>query len=509
MDGDWDLKSWKPTGKVVNIWRKLGIQGTPPSEMIEMRSVNVQECTKEITRLPHDLDAWLIRATSLSELGYIDLAAVDYYKTLKLAQIALDPEQASNPISFSARFIVGMLMLLENGPGWNIAKNMDQKIAGIEFACCINLIHILEDFTAFWDACRVCEEFNATVSKRPQWKSDPNWGLPGQAEFYKRYPAKLLHITDEIEIEGRRGGMVILRKWPWMKSFRFVRDKALLNEINAELKVCSGMIEVRKSSMEYGISSAKTKKQKKKADESLDFLGIFAKKDIGIGETFLVDRPLFATSSVVTPQQCCHCFENLPSTRVVSCANCITKYCSSKCMMEAQNTYHKPLCGRDFSWVHYRYSPDMSKTNGILLKLLASSIQNGIHPLEHPLIVRLTANYTGDNTDTWSLANVANQIKMVEQLGIDVYADLRFDTWVLGVIGARISNNAIGGNDRLIVRPHHSLFNRSCETYTDMRPIGGVGKSLEMEMVAVRPIKKGEEIFIEYFDCEDLPRALR
>ena len=478
-------------------------------------------------RLPYDLDAWLIRATALSELGYIDLATADYFKTLKLAKLALDPEQASNPISFSVRFIVGMLMLVEKGPAWDtemIAKDVDQKIAATELACYINLVQILKDFTAFWDAIKLCEELNATAPKRPQWASDPYWnqcsinhykGIPSQlAQFlrHKKKSSQLIAVTDEIEIEAKRGGVVVVRKWPWMDSSGFTRGEWLLKLINKELKEVSlGMIEVRKSLIRDGLGAAKTKKQKGQSVNGFDVLGLFARRDIARGETFLVDKPMFAATRLPKPRQCSHCLEDIPfpSDFSYSCLNCTTKYCSPQCFLASQLNYHKPLCGKDFSWIHDRYSPGWSITNGLLLKILAHCIRMDIHPLEHPLVARLTANYENNNTETWSLENLSNQIKMLEQLGINVYSDLRFDTWVLSVICARISNNAIISGHKLILRPHYSLLNHSCERYVDAELSEEEGEALDMETIAVRPIKKGKEIFTEYFACEGLDRAVR
>ena len=80
------------------------------------------------------------------------------------------------------------------------------------------------------------------------------------------------------------------------------------------------------------------------------------------------------------------------------------------------------------------------------LRILAVCVQSKTHPLEHPLIARLTPLYDEYVYRRWSLSNnIVMPIKILQQLGVDTYADLRYDTWILQTLWARnITNVQIG-----------------------------------------------------------------
>lgn len=95
---------------------------------------------------------------------------------------------------------------------------------------------------------------------------------------------------------------------------------------------------------------------------------------------------------------------------------------------------------------------------------------------------------------------------MLEQIGIDVYSDLRFDTWVMAVLKACITNNVTeseSGN-KMSLWPYYSLFNHSCDPNVTERVSGG-----SMVLYATRPIKKGEELYVSYVPMGNMPRQMR
>ena len=77
----------------------------------------------------------------------------------------------------------------------------------------------------------------------------------------------------------------------------------------------------------------------------------------------------------------------------------------------------------------YRFAfPD--HTPVFLIRFLAMIIQTGCDPLEHPVISPLMPHKLSKSK--WSLNGmVSGPIKSLQILGIDVFADSRFDTWVL------------------------------------------------------------------------------
>lgn len=69
------------------------------------------------------------------------------------------------------------------------------------------------------------------------------------------------------------------------------------------------------------------------------------------------------------------------------------------------------------------------------LRVLAISVQADCHPLQHPLIARLTPQYKSDMAIAWRLKDfITGPIAILQILGVDVFADLRYDTWVLQTI---------------------------------------------------------------------------
>ena len=66
------------------------------------------------------------------------------------------------------------------------------------------------------------------------------------------------------------------------------------------------------------------------------------------------------------------------------------------------------------------------------LCILAVCVQSGTRPLKTPLIARVTPLCDDENRRRWSPSNdITMPIKVLQQLGVDTYADSRFDAWVL------------------------------------------------------------------------------
>jgi hypothetical protein len=141
----------------------------------------------------------------------------------------------------------------------------------------------------------------------------------------------------------------------------------------------------------------------------------------------------------------------------------------------------------------------------ILLRVLAIIVQadnqgkHPLHPLHHPVVNCLTPNYSS-GSDPWTyIEDIIYPVQMLQTLGIDIFADLRYDTWVIRTIRNRVRNNVskFNGSDSvfLCLNPLYSLLNHSChpnmrwEFKDDLSPI---------HMYAERDIKRGEELCISY-----------
>lgn len=92
---------------------------------------------------------------------------------------------------------------------------------------------------------------------------------------------------------------------------------------------------------------------------------------------------------------------------------CDAKFCSRECVDSARASYHYAICGKDFKWLEKSSAPSSEmaadyQNDGVLwLGILATCVQSGLHPLDHPLIAGLTPNYEGDENvpRRWLLAD--------------------------------------------------------------------------------------------------------
>ena len=129
-------------------------------------------------------------------------------------------------------------------------------------------------------------------------------------------------------------------------------------------------------------------------------------------------------------------------------------------------------------------------------------------PLEHSIVAQLCVPYSPFNYIPFNYQkHIVRPITMLESLGVDVFADLDYDTWILLTIQHRLRNNQIaltGPNGR----PGHRLsqlyafFNHSCEPNVTGEPDSEGGTTLVMK--ATRRIGSGEELFVSYLGQQSL-----
>lgn len=313
-------------------------------------------------------------------------------------------------------------------------------------------------------------------------------------------------------------GMIMFLAYPFTPSKYLSRQEDVVTSAQVLFRNASSKCKLSYSSVRMGNTSS-------------DILGVFATCDIASSEQLLEDSTIFAAStfSASAPSTlatrwfegfklavCDNCFGGIFSDMAVSPDCCKTEYCSKHCQDTALFNYHKVLCGKNFEWL-YEESRKLPKTvslNGPLwLRILATCVQSGLHPLDHPAIARLAPLYSR-NGRRWSFVNnIRHPILILQQLGINPFNDFRYETWVLHTIWARIVNNQEehlepvleGGNFSLrCINPMYSFFNHSCEENAawdvggnSKGPSSCFGGSTKV-LYAERPIKKGEEICVSY-----------
>ena len=136
----------------------------------------------------------------------------------------------------------------------------------------------------------------------------------------------------------------------------------------------------------------------------------------------------------------------------------------------------------------------------------------GLRPLEAPLINRMTAMYEGSVLRRFSMVrDILRPMTILKQLGIDVYANHDFDTWVLQTLMIHISNNCrqynSGGRFGIAINPLYTFFNHSCKPNVSHRVFDGRSNST-LRMVTTQNVKAGQELFITYLNEEDLDKPV-
>jgi hypothetical protein len=271
---------------------------------------------------------------------------------------------------------------------------------------------------------------------------------------------------------------------------------------------------------------------------SVDDFEIVATRDIAAGETVLVDRQMIATtdSSANTQQLCSYCCNYLPD-QLESTATDLRLFCSTHCLKSAlQRDYPTTLSGKMARSDERLFGPTLLLPR-LLATYLESPSQSSCDILSHPLVSRWKGDYRDSVAFPFSFEmHIKQPISILENLGVNVFADNRFDTWIMLNILNRISSNMLKRDlDPILLEPEgyltppdsphvnsraltstsgllkpvnitvHSLgylltlFNHSCSPNVDIEPRPG-GTSIR----ANKRIKEGEELCVSYVHPEQL-----
>ena len=370
---------------------------------------------------------------------------------------------------------------------------------------------------------------------------------------------KQLPATSQVDADEQiKFGFVSFRQYPFMQQEYIHRSARLIASANARLMAINAPCILRASSFgSLAASSAlapppkslgpwKSFKQLFGLTTESDTLGLFATSAIQKGDVILKDSTTWAANTLTSAVQASFLGRMIPMSRCENCCGvtpvrqntiyqsqcCNTTYCSNSCRETAKATYHQALCGKDFSWLTNKQQlagvkstpAGFSETdNQMWLRILATCVQSGLYPLEHPSIAALTPNYESEDDvgRRWSLASYIDvPQRILTTLGVDIFKDHRYETWVLQTIWARMMNNQRGAVARAFngsivrrsVNPLYSFINHSCEPNAEARGIEEtytpkdtpvVGSSA-LAIFATRDIKPGEEICISYIDENQL-----
>ena len=483
------------------------------SKPVLFNAQRLQKNTRALLDLPYEPGLWLLRAQLLLGLGYPELAAGDAYKARLLVEAGM---RYDTHLGMKVRLHYGMSLCLrwhhrfdpalgglvsEVVSAGNVAEELSSGLRGYEQQAWSILIIALQHLDCIEENHRLAQTAATKFGPGDEYDAGP-W-----SQDYIRFLSHLLKAKQEackVHVELAEdaflakkvmlNGSVLIRRYPWMKMDTHLkeRDADALDDLLAVTS--NGQCRVRKSNV-VG------------AD-----LGVFATKAIPRDGEVLVDHTYMAATSEAG--RCLTCCEKLPA------GSQSDLFCSQKHRERAQEIF-AVVANNDTIDTHELHNSGLVRHNArnpltellllrrflaVTVHALTNSDKEWEHPLAVPEVNRLAANDKGTTPLPWNfLQAIVLPNRMLEGLGIDIFADQRFDTWVIHTICYRINNNqAVGyldgfhGQDAPCVQgvyPCHSLFNHSCEpnvSYDD-HPT----KAAQI-MKAKRDIAEGEELYIAY-----------
>jgi hypothetical protein len=303
------------------------------------------------------------------------------------------------------------------------------------------------------------------------------------------------------ESEYRRSGHILSQSYPWMDSELFSRGADVVASVQQQISRASW------SRCRLGRSSVREGKLSLDRSENFsEVFGVVATEDLGRNEILLADHT--ALSAVDDPADRCPCCCGILTVNFVTLKCCSTRYCSRYCADRALATYHLAVCGKPLSRFEKAYrknlaTPDRAADEMLFLRVLAGTLQHStIHPLHTPVVKQLTAMYDGKKHQPFDLeTNIIGSFKMLTRLGVDIFADHKFDTWVLQTLRARIGNNSreysVNGHAHIAINPLYSFFNHSCDPNVKWAD-DKLNHSSTIRMYTLHRVKEGEELFINY-----------
>lgn len=447
----------------------------------------VQQLTRDIPASAYDPSIWSDRAIHLLALGFPELAAGDAYKSILLCHYhkGLVPQSARSQHS------------VEPVPPLDPDRHRLHLDAAYR-----SLIQALYDCHCYPECLHICQQAESRFPDEPYF-----------AKAAEELLAATKHKADQIAKDGQSAvvqkdrlfdGAVLTIHYPWMQTFHRRRSQTIINEVNEEFYFNFGTCRLEKSSIPRSqtVTHARITPQ---------FLGVFATRDLEPRECILIDRT--STGACSTDMGCEDCFGKLMANANFTALCCNDTFCSEDCYRRAWRTYHKAVCCVDFSWLLLPAKGLVESGAAmrplLMCRYLSACVQNGEeeHPLDHSLIARLQSQTNEGHLDVFTFEEtIVKPIQILQHLGVDVYANPNFDTWVIHTIWTRLANNKqayrrVPQGWIESVSPLLPFFNHSCEPNIECVNDG----SSTVRVHTRRRIKKGEELFDSYIDVESMP----
>jgi hypothetical protein len=343
---------------------------------------------------------------------------------------------------------------------------------------------------------RLCGTMLAFLDSRP----DENWSLGSSCGFWMRDDSETtrnegqgreeqlrtsLHTfslqasqlqASNYRYKEHKEGKYVPQEYPWLEARYRGRSQNVLDDIateiaNNEVTTVAGLpcIEVKRCTFRPG--------EEDESDGAA--LGIFTTCDLKKGTKILVDRTDFFGCNGPGPK---NCGANLGG--------------GQGCLHPIHPNIGADEVEHDLRWVRERAGSHAADPLLICRVLMACARANLESPLDLPAIARLTATYYRQAVKTFRLDRDFSIINdALELFGFDIFANQKYDTWVLFTLSAILSNNSWTNPMSVSLNPLFSLFNHSCEPNVDW------ATQKDHRTVVMRVSKDaaaGEQLFVEY-----------
>ncbi|KAK5107034.1 hypothetical protein LTR62_001923 [Meristemomyces frigidus] len=440
MDDPFDPAAYRPTAPL-----EPG-DSIPSGDDLKQLLHDLTQQTRDLARWPYDPETWFARAETLVSLRFPELALGDGWKAERLCGNLL-ARVDKGVGKWRLGFAKGFWMMGSEVPGARGHSDGEEEDEDGE-----------EEEDEEKEA--LCERLR---------------DLRDTATLLQH---TLLDVSPE-HLEGR----FVPRSYPWMSAYHRFRSDELLEKVNDEFS---------QHTCGRGHSVAACRVERNAFGGGADVLGVFATRDMEAGTLLFVDyTEVFGCIGPGSDDSSANLFGGK------GCADPLHPNLESE-MAWQDLRWIRDRCGKDAADVIMRCRLLIGSIRwGCRAEAAGEKTRRGGHPLDHTRIARLTPSHRVNRKP--SLVSLEHDVAVPNdfllQFGIDVFADERYDTWVLFEVRERAGNNSWGDPIHSCLSPLFAFFNHSCAPNVDWAPHKD---ATFMTLEIVRNVKAGEQMLVMY-----------